>query len=131
MRCPRIRFVSLALCTAVATTVPTALAAPPAVTCEPGGRAYAPPGGFWGPDSVSGCHVLGSPGVTEDIVWQTVDADAESPVCVQAFSYQDQKWHFLGCGSSGEGVIPWGNVVGSPKIRAGSALTGTFVTWTY
>ncbi|GAA3066123.1 hypothetical protein GCM10020000_57680 [Streptomyces olivoverticillatus] len=89
---------------------------------------YAPPGGIYGPES--SCAVIGAPGATADISWESADSDTDPAVCVQAFSPQDNKWHLLGCGTSGRAAIPWGDNVASLRIRAGSAGTGTFVNWT-
>jgi hypothetical protein len=52
-------------------------------------------------------------------------------VCVGAYSYQDKKWYNIGCGDSGSGTIPWGNVAATPKVHVKSNGLGTGVNWHY
>ncbi|MFI6514278.1 hypothetical protein ACIBF1_01800 [Spirillospora sp. NPDC050679] len=65
----------------------------------------------WGPESVSGCSHAGHPGSTLGIRWH-----AHSAVCLQAQG-GDGRWHMLGCAARGQGSVPWGNVVGTPKVK--------------
>ncbi len=95
-----------------------------------GGQAYAPPGGGWGPEALGNCGVFGSPGRRLGLRWST-NIGSMAQVCVQAYSYQDKKWYNVGCGASGGGTIPWGNVAATPKVRAASNGLGTGLTWSY
>jgi hypothetical protein len=105
----------------------SAAAKPP--TC--GGAAWAAPG-TWGPTSRSNCSVVGSPGFREFYIWH-VNPGSNANVCVQAWGYSSGKgrWYSLGCGSGGNGAVPWGNVLGQPKFRARSTTVplGATVVW--
>ena len=108
-----------------------ALAGPALATS--GGVAYAPPGGFWGAASVSGTGVFGHPGYRQGYSWN-VQAGSITQVCAQGWGFNAKHprgaWFGVGCGSSGGGTVPWGNVLALPKLRAASyTLTGGFVPW--
>ncbi|MEV5508577.1 hypothetical protein [Streptomyces orinoci] len=119
-----------AVVTCALVTSTTAQAAPAAPKIRCGGQAYAPPGTGWGPESLGNCAVYGSAGSRKGFTW-SVNTGSMAQVCVQAWSYQDKKWHNIGCGQSGGGSIPWGAVVATPKIRAASNGLGTGLTWSY
>jgi hypothetical protein len=95
-----------------------------------GGQAYAAPAASWGPTSVGNCAVFGSPGLNKGISWSVIGSGPI--VCLQAWSYENSAWYNIGCGgSTGGGVIPWGNVAATPEVRATSNSTGIGVSWWY
>jgi hypothetical protein len=94
-----------------------------------GGTVYAAPAAHWGPVSTSNCGYFGSPGAKLTITWYENPADISPDVCVQAYSYSEKQWVSVGCGTSGEGTIPWGNVDATPEVRAESAGVGQGISW--
>lgn len=96
-----------------------------------GGTAYAAPFAQWGPVSESNCGYFGSPGAELTISWQENDADLSPDVCVQSYSYSEEQWISVGCGTSGQGTIPWGDVDATPEVRAESSGTGIGISWSH
>jgi hypothetical protein len=99
-----------------------------------GGVAYAPPGFVWGKTSVSNTAVFGYRGHREGYSW-SVGVGSDTNVCVQGWGFDAAHprggWFGLGCGSSGGGTVPWGNVLAMPKLRAKSyaIFMGAAVPW--
>jgi hypothetical protein len=95
--------------------------------------AYGPPGGAWGAASVCGGGVFGSPGWQQGYAWAAIEGTFTSG-CVLARGFNStgtQTWYSNGCGTSGGGLVPWGNVLASPAARALSYayVAGFTVRW--
>lgn len=86
--------------------------------------AMAPGTGSFGPASVCGSVVFGSPGYYRSYAWNTGGVGINAPrACGQARGYTSQKvvtWYSVGCGTSTGGSVHWGNVLGNPAFRAQS-----------
>lgn len=90
-------------------------------------------GAFWGPTSVCGVAVFGSPGYRRGYSWSAAAGTATTG-CVQGRGFnasQQATWYGLGCGSFGGGQVNWGNVLGNPAARAMSqgAVVGFRADW--
>ncbi len=105
---------------------------PTSTSC--GGSGVAP-WGYWGPTALANCGVFGYPGFKRGYAWSTPWWSSAS-MCVQGRGYnssQKATWYGLGCGSSGDGMVPWGNVLATPAARGESyngvipELSATFV----
>jgi hypothetical protein len=121
---------AVGLAGAMLVSAPPSSASPIGGDCYSG--AYAPPGGGWGPTFTSQCAaIFGSTGYQLPISFTVVNS-TDTPVCLQGYSYEDHSWHLIGCGTSGEGTIPWGAVIAYPEVQAASAgLSGTELWWWY
>jgi hypothetical protein len=79
--------------------------------------------GKWGPASESTCAVFGSPGHKQGYSWN-VQESTNQYACVEGWGFDKKHpkggWFSLGCGTSGKGSLPWGNVAANPKVRAKS-----------
>jgi hypothetical protein len=79
----------------------------------------------WGPESIGGCTVWGSPGYKQGCAWGA--QDASKSVCAQGRGFTvsgTRTWYSIGCGKSNAGVkVTWGNVLSNPSVRA-MATTG-------
>jgi hypothetical protein len=101
-------------------------------TARCGGAAWAPPGA-WGPASTSPVAVAGHPGYRQGYSW-SVEGNVPTLVCAQGKGYDQNgnvQWNGLGCsGDGGNGVAPWGNLLGQPQLRARSlSINGVIVSW--
>ena len=99
-----------------------------------GGAAYAPPGwqGYGVPSQTSDA-IIGSPGLAITYSW-TVQGNFGTAVAVQALGFDSNgngTWYNIGVSfEGGSGVVPWGNVLAYPELRAESGTgNGVFVTW--
>jgi hypothetical protein len=94
---------------------------------------WAPPGGKYGADSVSDTGTFGHPGYKKPYAW-SVQPGSKTLICTQAWGFDAAHtkgtWFDAGCGKSGTALIPWGNVLGVPKMRARSiSFTGGVFSW--
>lgn len=79
--------------------------------------------GKWGPVSKSSCAVFGHAGYKQGYSWN-VQESTNQYACVEGWGFDAKHtkgtWFSLGCGTSGKGSVPWGNVAANPKVRAKS-----------
>lgn len=74
----------------------------------------------WGPESIGGCTVWGSPGYRQGYAWGV--RNAAGSVCAQGRGFTvsgTRTWYSIGCGKSTAGAaVAWGNVLSNPSVRA-------------
>jgi hypothetical protein len=76
----------------------------------------------WSRAYPSTCAVFGRPGLRVGYAW-AVPLFSNGRVCVQARGYKlidgvrKARWFGMGCGTSGSGTVPWGNVAATPAVR--------------
>jgi hypothetical protein len=94
---------------------------------------WAPPGTSYGAASVSDVGTFGHPGYKKPYAWG-VQPGSNTRICTQAWGFDAAHtkgtWFDSGCGKSGTALIPWGNVLGVPKMRARSmTFLGGVFSW--
>ena len=68
--------------------------------------------------STGTCAVAGHPGFRESYTWAT-QPGTTTFICVQGRGISGGfKWYNLGCGTSGGGLVPWGNATAMTQVRA-------------
>lgn len=91
-----------------------------ASSCPAYGTVVAPGTGAW--SGAGGCGVFGNPNCIQGYAWDA-SPQVYTKGCVQGRGFNSSKtktWYAIGCGLTGGGTVPWGNVLAMPAVRAQS-----------
>lgn len=82
--------------------------------------------------ATSNCGFFGYPGIQKGYRWWTAPG-INASICVQGAGYDSHRkrqWYNLGCGKSGSGTVPWGNVAAPGALRVkNSVISFPIVSW--